>query len=60
MTSDPLPMANKVRRARRSSHLSCGHYVHPGHVIVRRAARWFCLECALAAIRATRKTEGTP
>jgi hypothetical protein len=48
---DPLPLANAVRRARRSSTLACGHHVHPGHVIVRRGGKWTCLECALDAIR---------
>jgi hypothetical protein len=48
---DPLPAATLVRKARRSSKVSCGHYVTVGHVIVRRAGHWTCLECALAAIR---------
>lgn len=50
--ADPLPAANRVRKARRSSKVACGHYVLVGHIIVRRAGRWTCLECALAAIRA--------
>jgi hypothetical protein len=53
MTGDPLPAATRVRKARRSSTVSCGHYVMVGHVIVRRAGRWLCIECALAAIRTT-------
>ncbi len=53
MTADPLPAATRVRKARKSSKVACGHWVTVGHVIVRRAGRWTCLECALAAIRAT-------
>ncbi len=41
----------RVRRARRTSVLSCGHLVLPGQLIVRRDGRWTCLACALAAIR---------
>jgi hypothetical protein len=52
MTSDPLPLANRVRKARRASTLGCGHYVNVGAVIVRRSGRWTCLDCALAIIRA--------
>lgn len=48
---DPLPAATRVRKARRSSRVSCGHYVLVGHIIVRRAGRWTCLECALADIK---------
>jgi hypothetical protein len=47
MTGGPLPAATRVRKARRSSTVSCGHYVLVGHVIVRRAGRWMCIECAL-------------
>jgi hypothetical protein len=47
---DPLPSATLVRKARRSSTVACGHYVTVGHVIVRRAGRWECLECVLAQI----------
>lgn len=52
--ADPLPLASMVRVARRSSRLGCGHHVKPGRVIVRRAGRWACLACAVAAIRARR------
>jgi hypothetical protein len=48
---DPLPAATRVRKARKSSKVSCGHYVLVGHVIVRRAGRWTCLECALENVR---------
>lgn len=58
MTADPLPAATRVRKARRSSVVACRHYVQVGHVIVRRGGRWICLECALAAIRATTTTKG--
>jgi hypothetical protein len=53
VTPDPLPKYNRVRRARRSSRLTCGCHVSVGHVIVRRAGRWVCLEHALAAIKAS-------
>ena len=48
MTADPLPRATRVRKARRSSKVGCGHYVLVGQVIVRRAGKWACLPCALA------------
>lgn len=51
MIRDPLPLANRVRRARRASTLACGHHVNVGHVIVQRSRAWICLDCALAAIR---------
>jgi hypothetical protein len=51
--ADPLPAATRVRKARRSSRVSCGHYVLTGHIIVRRAGRWTCLDCALRAIKTT-------
>jgi hypothetical protein len=47
---DPLPSAARVRKARRSSVVACGHYVLTGQVIVKRGGRWLCLECALKAI----------
>ena len=47
MTADPLPAASRVRKARRSSTVACGHHVLTGQVIVRRAGRWICLGCAL-------------
>jgi hypothetical protein len=56
MTADPLPAVARVRKARRSSRVSCGHHVLVGQVIVHRGGRWTCLECALAAIRATTTT----
>jgi hypothetical protein len=54
VTADPLPFATRVRRARRSSRVGCGHYVLTGQVIVNRAGRWTCLQCALEAIRSAR------
>ena len=51
--ADPLPAATRVRKARRSSKVACGHYVLVGHIIVRRAGRWTCLECAIAGIKTT-------
>ena len=56
MMPDPLPAANRVRKARRSSRVACGHYVTVGAVIVRRGGRWLCLDCALAAIGHNHKT----
>jgi hypothetical protein len=56
MTADPLPAATRVRKARRSSKIACGHHVLTGQVIVRRAGRWICLGCALAAIGRNRQT----
>jgi hypothetical protein len=53
MTGDPLPYATRVRKARASSRVACGHYVLRGQVIVRRGGRWTCLECALHAIKTT-------
>ena len=38
MTADPLPNVNRVRKARRSSVVACGHDVLVGQVIVGRAA----------------------
>ena len=55
---DPLPSATRVRKARKSSRVACGHYVLVGQVIVRRGGRWACLECALAAVRAATTTTG--
>jgi hypothetical protein len=51
MTADPLPRADRARKARRSSVVACGHYVLVGQVIVRRGGRWTCLPCALDAIK---------
>ena len=50
--TDPLPAATRVRKARRSSKVACGHYVTVGMVIVRRGGKWACLPCALTAIGA--------
>jgi hypothetical protein len=36
--TDPLPRATRVRKARRSSKVACGHFVLTGQVIVRRAS----------------------
>lgn len=58
MTADPLPAATRVRKARKSSRVACGHYVLTGQVIVRRGGRWICLPCALAVIKAS--TGGKP
>jgi len=42
---------NRVRKARRSSKLSCGHYALTGQLIVSRdRGPWTCLPCALAAL----------
>ena len=57
--ADPLPLASRVRKARRASTLSCGHHVNVGHVIAKCAGRWLCVECALDGIRAAR-TAVTP
>lgn len=51
MTADPLPGAVRVRKARRTSRLSCGCWVNVGNVIVHRGGRWICRPCALAAIK---------
>ena len=47
---DPLPSVARVRKARRSSVVACGHHVLVAQVIVHRGARWICLQCALDAI----------
>jgi hypothetical protein len=45
-------MMNRVRRARRSSVLPCGHWALTGQLIVSRShGPWICLPCAIAAIR---------
>lgn len=51
MTARPWP---RVRKARRSSTVGCGHYVLTGQLIVCRDGRWTCLQCALDHIRETR------
>ena len=48
MTARPWP---RVRKARRSSVLACGHLVNVGNLIVCRDGRWTCLQCALDHIR---------
>jgi len=62
--TDPLPLATRVRKARRSSKVACGHYVLVGQVIVRRASKWACLSCALATrpgmVRLPSPTEDVP
>ena len=58
MTADPLPGATRVRMARRSSRVGCGHYVTVGTVIVRRGGRWTCRDCALQDIKTRISTEG--
>lgn len=55
---DPLPNTARVRKARRSSVVACGHFVLVGATIVKRAGRWTCLPCALAAVRSTTTTGG--
>lgn len=45
--------ATRVRKARHTSRLACGHWVQVGQLIARRGGRWVCLECALAATGAT-------
>lgn len=35
-----------ARKARRSSVVSCGHYVTVGQLIVRIYGRWVCGHCA--------------
>jgi hypothetical protein len=42
-----VPVADRVRKARRSSLLACGHYVQTGHMIARVDGEWICIECAL-------------
>jgi hypothetical protein len=56
MTADPLPGATRVRKARRTSRLHCGHWVTIGAVIVRRNGKWTCRDCALNAIGHNHKT----
>jgi hypothetical protein len=42
----------RVRKARRTSRLACGHWVSTGQHIVRVDGRgWLCLGCVLASIR---------
>lgn len=35
-----------ARKARKSSLVSCGHYVLRGQLIVRKDKRWICGNCA--------------
>lgn len=44
----------RVRKARRSSVVACGHYVLTGQLIVNRGSGRCCLLCALAHIRSDR------
>jgi hypothetical protein len=51
----------RVRKARRASTLSCGHYVNVGHQIISHdGKRWICVECAIARRRAERSTRAAP
>lgn len=52
--------AVRVRKARRASRLSCGHYVLAGHQIGRRDGGWICIECALAGLADLAKIMTTP
>jgi hypothetical protein len=46
-------MTVRVRKARRSLRLACGHYVQRGQLEASRGGRaWVCIDCQLAAIRA--------
>lgn len=38
-----------ARKARKSSVVSCGHYVLRGQLIVRKDGRWICGDCAWPA-----------
>jgi hypothetical protein len=42
----------RVRKARRTSRLACGHHVQRGQLIASRDRAWICIGCAIAAIRA--------
>lgn len=42
-------LADRTRKARRSSVLACGCYVQTGHLIARVKGRWVCVECLFAA-----------
>ena len=48
----------RVMKARKSSRVSCGHYVLRGQLIVSRGHGWTCWPCALAAIRAATTATG--
>ncbi len=37
----------RAMKARKSSVVSCGHYVLRGQLIVRKNSRWLCQACAL-------------
>jgi hypothetical protein len=37
----------RVRRARRSGPLACGHPAHIGEQIVHRGSGWICAACAV-------------
>jgi hypothetical protein len=45
-------MTVRVRKARRSSRVACGHYVNRGQLIASNDTGWICIDCALATIRA--------
>lgn len=50
-------MTVRVRKARRSSRLACGHWVQRADLIASNGAAWICIGCAIAAIRAACGTE---
>ncbi len=54
------PRLARVRKARRSSVLSCGHFVLTGQLIVKRGQGWRCLPCALEDIGASREAPSGP
>jgi hypothetical protein len=52
----------RVMKARTSARLpGCGHWVTAGHLIARdRSGRWSCIECRIAALKATEQLMTTP
>jgi len=55
------PAWPRVRKARRSSRLACGHWVNTGNLIVSRPGHgWTCLQCALDRIRERQPQESRP
>jgi hypothetical protein len=50
----------RAMSARRSSTLSCGHYVLAGALIVKVDGRWICAPCRLDSLRELEKTMTTP
>jgi hypothetical protein len=57
VTARPWP---RVRKARKSSRLACGHWVITGNLIVSHGQEWICLDCALARIRERQPQETRP